>query len=91
MFLRISPGCFYNKKSMRAESKTINEKMLQYYVELKQMTEILKIDRKNTGHCFTLFIFVVYIYIYLFYIVGILWTAKEEFHCTEEHVFLPCM
>ena len=27
----------------------------------------------------------------LYYIVGILWTAKKELHCTEEHVPLLCI
>ena len=29
-------------------------------------------------------------YIFLYYTVGILWTAKEEFHCTIENMFLYC-
>ena len=29
-------------------------------------------------------------YIFLYYTVGILWTAKEEFHCIIENMFLYC-
>ena len=46
---------------------------------------------KRTIHASALLYFVYCIfrlYIFLNYIVGILRTAKEEFHCTEEHVSL---
>ena len=29
-------------------------------------------------------------YIFLYYTVGILWTAKEEFHCISDNMFLYC-
>ena len=46
-------------------------------------------------HCFIFITIAVcpifWAYIFLFYIVGILWTAKEKFDCTEKHVFSLCI
>ena len=40
-------------------------------------------------------IYIVFMYIRVvyisFHIVGILWLAKEEFHCTGKHVSLLCI